>query len=144
MSKNQNKTQATGAPVEAFLETVEPERRREEGFQLVELFRDATGWAPRMWGPAIVGFGQYHYKYESGREGDFLATGFSPRKARLSIYIMPGYANYDPILERLGKHAKGKSCLYLNKLADIDEAVLKELIQTGVKDLNEIYPVQPT
>lgn len=87
-------------------------------------------------GPTIVGFGRYEYRYESGRQGEFLATGFSPRKARLTIYIMPGYADFGEILSRLGKHRTGKSCLYVNKLADIDEAVLEELILAGLADLS--------
>lgn len=140
----ENKTQATGSPVADFLAGVEPERRRNEGTRLVELFEKTTGWTARMWGPSIIGFGQYHYKYDSGREGDSLATGFSPRKAKLVFYIMPGYSNYGPILERLGKHSLGKSCLYVNKLEDIDLDVLAELITIGVKDLGKKYPVGPS
>lgn len=96
-----------------------------------------------MWGPSIIGFGQYHYVYDSGREGDFLATGFSPRKANMVLYIMPGYQDYDEILGRLGKHRLGKSCLYINKLDDIDLDVLRELIKAGLRDLNKIWPVKP-
>ena len=96
-----------------------------------------------MWGPSIIGYGRYHYRYKSGREGDFLATGFSPRKANLSIYIMPGYQDYSEILNRLGKHKLGKSCLYVNKLADIDLEVLAELIRAGLQDLDRVWPVQP-
>ena len=142
MSRASNKTQATAASVKAFLDAVEPERKHEEARQLDELFRKVTGWQPRMWGPSMVGYGEYHYTYASGREGDFLATGFSPRKAKHSIYIMPGYGDYGPILERLGKHSIGKSCLYVNKLADIDLDVLAELIEFGLKDLAEKYPVK--
>ena len=138
-----NKTAATDADVGAFLEGVEPARRREEGQALDRLFRDATGWAPRMWGPSIVGYGAYTYTYASGRTGDWLATGFSPRKAKLSIYIMPGYTDYSAILADLGKHTKGKSCLYINKLADIDTAVLARLIRAGLDDLARHYPVRP-
>lgn len=97
-----------------------------------------------MWGPSIIGYGQYHYVYDSGRQGDFLATGFSPRKARHSIYIMPGYADFGDILARLGKHKMGKSCLYVNKLADIDLDVLAELIRAGLADLDKKWPIQPT
>ncbi|MEX0283634.1 MAG: DUF1801 domain-containing protein, partial [Paracoccaceae bacterium] len=111
---------------------------------LDQLFREVTGFQPRMWGDSIVGYGRYHYKYASGREGDFLATGFSPRKARHSIYIMPGYRDYGPILSRLGKHKTGVSCLYVNKLADIDLDVLAELIRAGLKDLAEFAPIHPT
>lgn len=144
MTRADNKTRATDGSVEDFLRGVEPERRRDDGFALLELFRRTTGWEPRLWGPSIVGFGEYHYKYDSGREGDFLATGFSPRKAKLTLYIMPGYENYGDILERLGKHSLGKSCLYINKLPDIDQAVLAELIAAGLTDLQKKYPVRPT
>ncbi len=110
---------------------------------LLDLFQRVTGYQPTMWGPSIIGYGRYHYRYQSGREGDFLATGFSPRKANLSIYIMPGYQDYAEILGRLGKHKLGKSCLYVNKLADIDLEVLAELIRSGLQDLDRIWPVQP-
>lgn len=137
-----NKTKPTDITAEAFLGDVEPERKREEARALDALFRRVTGWAPVMWGPSMIGYGRYHYRYETGREGDMLATGFSPRKARHSIYILPGYADYSEILSRLGKHATGKSCLYINKLADIDLDVLAELIKAGVRDLAATYEVQ--
>lgn len=140
----QNKTVAGDASVEDFLRTVEPEKKRTDSQALDALFRRVTGWQPVMWGPAIIGYGSYHYRYQSGREGDFLATGFAPRKANLSIYIMPGYQDYSAILSRLGKHKIGKSCLYINKLADVDMGVLEELIQTGLGDLAEKYPVTPS
>ena len=139
-----NKTQPTGADVAAFLNSVEPQRRRADGVRLNALFAEATGFEPAMWGPSIVGFGRYHYRTEAGREGDFMATGFSPRKAALSIYIMPGYGDYGALLARLGKHKIGKSCLYVNILANIDEAVLKELIQQGLSDLARTYEVFST
>ncbi len=140
----ENKTKATDASVRAFLDAVEPEKRRIEGRRLDELFRQASGFEPKMWGENIVGYGTFHYKYATGREGDWLATGFSPRKARLSLYIMPGYQDYSHILKDLGKHALGKSCLYINKLADVDEAVLVRLIRQGLKDLDRMNGVQPT
>ncbi|MFP4519919.1 MAG: DUF1801 domain-containing protein [Oceanicaulis sp.] len=140
----ETKTQPTDQAVEAFLAAVEPDRKREEARQLDALFRRVTGWTPVMWGPAMIGYGSYHYKYESGREGDMLATGFSPRKARHSLYIMPGYTDYGDILARLGRHATGKSCLYVNKLADIDLDVLAELIEAGVSDLAARYEVSPS
>jgi hypothetical protein len=108
------------------------------------MFREITGWQPRMWGPSIIGYGAYHYTYDSGRSGDFLATGFSPRKSNLSIYIMPGYADFSDILVRLGKHKIGKSCLYINKLADVDMNVLQVLVRAGLKDLGTKWPVRPT
>ncbi|MFN3171595.1 MAG: DUF1801 domain-containing protein [Hyphomicrobiales bacterium] len=138
----QNKTVGTDASVEAYLHAVEPEKKREDSLALDALFRRVTGWNPVMWGGSIVGYGQYHYRYESGREGDFLATGFSPRKSSLSLYIMPGYQEMGDMLDRLGKHKKGKACLYLNKLSDADESVLEEIIRAGLEDLGKRYPVK--
>jgi hypothetical protein len=140
----QNKTAPTDQSVQTFIATIEPAAKRDDAQVLDRLFREVTGFQPIMWGPSIIGYGQYHYVYDSGRQGDFLATGFSPRKARHSIYIMPGYADFGDILARLGKHKMGKSCLYVNKLADIDLDVLAELIRAGLADLNEKWPVQPT
>ena len=137
----QNKTQPTTADVTAFLDAVEHPTRRADGHQLNALFQEITGWTPRMWGPSIIGYGQYHYVYDSGREGDFLATGFSPRKANLSLYIMPGYQDYAPLLARLGKHKTGKACLYITKLADVDIDEVAELIRMGLEDLAKRYPV---
>lgn len=139
-----NKTVGTDASVSDFLNAIEHPVRREDGLRLNEMFQRITGWQPKMWGPSIIGYGEYHYKYDSGREGDFLATGFSPRKANQSIYIMPGYQDYDHIVSRLGKHKLGKSCLYVTKLADINEAVLEELVLTGLDDLKKKYPVKPS
>ena len=138
-----NKTQPTNHPPGDFLATVEPERRRRDGETLLGFFQDITGFQPVMWGPSIIGYGRYHYVYASGREGDFLATGFSPRKASLSIYIMPGYQDYGDILARLGKHKLGRSCLYVNKLDDIDMKVLAELVRAGLADLDRIWSVKP-
>jgi len=138
-----NKTVPTGASVEDFLAAVLPERRATQARVLDGLFRDVTGFGPVMWGSSIIGYGRYHYVYDSGREGDFLATGFSPRKANLSIYIMPGYQDYSSILARLGKHRTGRSCLYVNKLEDIDLEVLGELVRTGLNDLNRRWQVHP-
>ena len=118
-------------------------RKADEARALDALFRRVTGFQPRMWGPTIVGYGRYHYTYASGREGDYLATGFSPRKAAPSIYIMPGYADFGGILDRLGKHKTGKSCLYVRRLSDIDESVLAELIAAGLADLAGYWDVHP-
>jgi len=141
---SENKTKPTDATPQKFLATVEPEKRRAQSLELLKFFEDITGWKARMWGPSIIGFGEYHYKYDSGREGDFLATGFSPRKANLVLYIIPGYQDYGPILERLGKHKLGKSCLYINKLEDIDMDVLAELVRAGLADLSKKYAVKPS
>ena len=140
----ENKTQATSADVMAFLENVEHPTRRADALRLNEIFQEVTGFNPVMWGPTIVGYGRYHYVYDSGREGDCQATGFSPCKASLSIYIMPGYTDFGHILARLGKHKIGKACLYVNKLADIDQDVLRELIRAGLDDLNTRWAVQPS
>ncbi|SLN46847.1 DUF1801 domain-containing protein [Pseudooctadecabacter jejudonensis] len=137
-----NKTKPTNVAVADFLSAVAHPVRRADGFVLDEMFRGVTGWTPRMWGPTIVGYGEYHYRYASGREGDSLATGFSPRAGSLSLYIMPGYQDYQEILGRLGKHKMGKACLYINKLADVDMAVLEELVRRGLDDLTQRYPVK--
>ncbi len=144
MSRSNNKTAPTDQRVDDFLAAVEPQRKAREARELDALFRKVTGFLPVMWGPSIVGYGLYHYRYASGREGDFLATGFSPRKAAHSIYIMPGYTDFSDILSRLGKHKLGKSCLYVNKLADIDLDVLSDLIRAGLEDLNNRWPVAPS
>lgn len=128
--------------VETFLRDVSPERRHGEAAALDRLFQDVTGWQPVLWSGSMLGYGSYDYTYKSGRTGTWLATGFAPRKAKLSIYIMPGYADFGGILGRLGKHTKGKSCLYLNKLADADEDVLAELIRAGLDDLATHWPVK--
>ena len=124
----ENKTQKTGASVEDFLASVENRTRREDGFRLLQMMQEVTGLEPEMWGPSMVGFGDYHYRYESGREGDIFLTGFSPRKQSLSLYIMAGFDAYEGLLSRLGKHRMGASCLYINKLADVDMDVLRELV----------------
>lgn len=125
---SQNKTLPTDASVADFLAAVPNARRRADGQALLEMMRDITGIEPQMWGPSIIGFGSYHYKYESGREGDMPMIGFSPRSRSLSLYIMDGFDDHDDLLSRLGKHRKGASCLYVNKLADVDTAILRELI----------------
>lgn len=139
-----NKTQATDNSVAEFIAGVEPARRQDDAITLNALFQDVTGWQPRLWGPSIIGYGQYHYTYASGREGDSLATGFSPRKANMVLYIMPGYADFDEILGRIGKYKLGKSCLYINKLDDVDLDVVAEIIRAGLDDLGTSWPVQPT
>jgi len=144
MADAKNKTQATQVDPRAFIEAVEHPVRRADALILDDMFRRITGWQPKMWGPTIVGYGSYHYTYESGREGDCNATGFSPRKSNLSLYIMPGYQDFGEILSRLGKHKKGAACLYINKLADVDLAVVEEIIRAGLVDLGKRWPVTPT
>ena len=140
MSDSENKTQVTEIDPVDFIAAIEHPVRRADAQTLLELIVRISGEQPRMWGPSIIGFGQYHYKYESGREGDFLRTGFSPRKSGQVIYIMPGYTNHSLILDRLGKFKHGKSCLYITKLADVDMDVLTELIQAGLDDMARKYP----
>jgi len=130
------KTRPTDASVEAFLNAVEHPQRREDGFELLEMMKELTSEEPTMWGPSIVGFGTYHYKYESGREGDMPLTGFSPRKKNLTVYIMSGFEEYKDLLDKLGKHKIGKSCLYINKLADVDKNVLKKIIKKSLKRID--------
>ena len=137
----QNKTQPTAVSVDNFLNGIAPDKKRADAHRLDQIFSKVTGWQPQMWGPSIVGYGQYHFKYATGREGDFLATGFSPRKANLVLYIMPGYHDLAPWLDRLGKYKLGKSCLYINKLADVDETVVAEIIAEGLRDLSTRWPV---
>ena len=127
--------------VATWMSEIEPPRRREEAPILDALFRKASGFEPKVWNGGIVGYGYYDYTYDSGRSGRSLATGFAPRKAKISVYIMPGYTDFDPILERLGKHKKGAACLYINKLADIDLDVLGELIEAGLADLAKRWPI---
>ena len=104
--------------------------------------RRATGKNAKMWGSSMVGYGKYHYKYDSGREGDFMLTGFSPRKQNLAIYIMPGFKDFGALMKKLGKYKTGKSCLYINKLEDVDEKVLEQLITRSVKVMRERYSVK--
>lgn len=140
----ENKTQPTGADVSAFVDAVEHAGRRDDARRLDEIFRGVTGWEPVMWGPSIIGYGMYEYTYQTGRSGRFLATGFSPRKANMVLYIMPGYADFGSILDRLGRYRAGRSCLYLGRLSSVDEAVLAELIAAGLRDLDRRWPVQPS
>lgn len=126
------KTKENDGDVTAFLNTVEKEQKREDSFALLNLMEDVTGEPGKMWGDSIVGFGSYHYKYASGREADWMLVGFSPRKQNLTLYIMAGFDNYDDLLGKLGKHKTGKSCLYINKLADVDEGVLRQLVKESV------------
>jgi hypothetical protein len=134
----ENKTQATGASVDEFLAAVEHPIRHRDGLRLLELMRDITGEEPEMWGPTIVGFGQYHYKYESGREGDAAAVGFSPRKASLSLYGLTYGPEAEALLPQLGKHKTGAGCLYVNRLDDVDEGVLAELIRAGYRHVTTV------
>lgn len=134
----ENKTQVTGASVDEFLAAVEHPVRHRDGLRLLEMMKEITGEEPEMWGPTIVGFGQYHYRYGSGREGDAAAVGFSPRKSSLSLYGLTYGPEAAELLARLGKHKTGAGCLYVNKLEDVDEAVLAELIRAGYRHVTTV------
>jgi Domain of unknown function (DU1801). len=138
-----NKTKPTNASVEDFLNQVESLKKREDAFRIKQIMEEVTEEKPVMWGPSIVGFGQYHYKYESGREGDFLIVGFSPRKTSLSLYLLGCMeASFDELFAKLGKHKTGASCLYINKLSDVDEQVLRELIKKSYDYMKAKYPTK--
>lgn len=124
----ENKTRPTGASVNEFLEGVANDTRRRDAHTVLEMMKRVTGEEPQMWGPSIIGFGIQHYRYESGREGDVPRVGFSPRKANLALYVLTGTESEAGLLARLGKHKRGVSCLYINKLADVDMRVLEDLI----------------
>ena len=134
------KTVATRASVSRFIEALDDPERRRECKVLVRLMRGITGQKPVLWGESIVGFDTYRYSRSNGKQFEFFRTGFSPRKQALTIYIMPGYADFSAILARLGPHKTGKSCLYLKRLADVDFDVLEELVRAGYADMNERYP----
>lgn len=123
------KTKQTEASVEDFLNLIEDNQKREDCFEIVKMMKQVTKKEPKMWGPSIIGFGSYHYKYESGREGDSLQIGFSPRKQNITLYILLGVNHENPLLQKLGKHSTGKGCLYIKRLADVDKKVLQELIK---------------
>lgn len=133
------KTKPSAASVAAFLNAVENEQMRRDARKVMALMKKVTRKKPKMWGTSIVGFGTYHYKYKSGREGDWPVTGFSPRKQNLTIYIMPGFSRYESLMKKLGKFKTGKSCLYLKKLDDVDEKVLHQLVARAVADMKKIY-----
>ena len=134
------KTKINDGDVLAFLESVEDPKRREDGFKALDLMKKISGCEPKMWGGSIVGFDSYHYVYSSGREGDWPAVGFSPRKQALSLYIMSGFSKYQDLMDKLGKFKTGKSCLYVKKWEDIDENVLSELISNSIAYIKEKYP----
>lgn len=131
----ENKTKPTAFSVDAFLNGIEEKGKREDCYALSALMEELTGAKPKMWGPSIVGFGDHHYTYASGREGDWFLTGFSPRKQNLTIYVMGYLESFPDQLENLGKHKHGKGCLYIKKLEDIDMNMLKTLIQTSIERL---------
>jgi hypothetical protein len=136
----QQKTKETNHSVIEFVENVDNPKKREDAYKLIDVFTETTGYEAKMWGPSIIGFGSYHYKYESGHEGDAPLVGFSPRKAKISLYFAPGETKRDELLKDFGKHTAGKGCVYINKIADIDVNVLIELIIQSVEFLQKKYP----
>ena len=134
------KTKKNEASVEGFLKSVENEKRREDSFVVLDLMKEVTSEKPTMWGTSIVGFGSYHYKGASGREGDWMKVGFSPRKQNMTLYIMDGFGSYDSLLDKLGKYKTGKSCLYINKLEDVDQTVLRKLVKQSFKSMSGASP----
>lgn len=133
----ENRTQPTGASVDEFIAAVENERRRHDARAVLELMRAVTGEEPVMWGDSIVGFGQYHYEYDSGREGDWFLAGFAPRKSNLVVYIMSGFPRHAELMQKLGKHRTGSSCLYISKLDDVDRDVLRDLVRRSVEHMRK-------
>lgn len=138
----EQKTKETDTSVIEFIESVDNPKKREDAYKLLDIFTETTGHEATMWGPSIIGFGKYHYKYESGHEGDAPLVGFSPRRAKISLYFSPGDTHRDRLLLHLGKHTTGKACVYINKVADININVLTALIKQSVSFLLEKYPNQ--
>ncbi len=136
----ENKTKPTAVSVEAFLAGVEPDVRREDGRTLCELMQRVSGYPPMMWGPTIVGFGQYRYRTEAGREGDIMRVGFSPRKPATVLYIHSGSPKHAGWMARLGKYTTGKSCIYVKRLADLDVGVLEDMVRASLEHLEELHP----
>jgi hypothetical protein len=131
------KTKPTEASVKEFLNKIPDKERRDDCFAIAKMMEEATGAKPKMWGPSIVGFGSFHYKYDSGREGDWLLTGFSPRKNDLTLYLMMGFEQHRELMQQLGKHKTSKSCLYIKRLSDVHVPALKKLIKASLKQLRE-------
>jgi hypothetical protein len=137
------KTKVNDASVEEFLNTIDNDQRRADAFAVLKLMRSVTRQPPRMWGPSIVGFDRYHYKYESGREGDMCRIGFSPRRQALTLYLMDGYDRQTALMNKLGKYTTGRSCLYIKRLEDVDLTVLRQLIEAGYSATKRTHPAPP-
>ena len=136
----ETKTHPTAVSVDDYIYAIDDERKRDDSRVLVKMMSKITGSKPKMWGPSIIGFGTYHYKYDSGHEGDAPVAGFSPRKAALTVYIMRGFAKYDDLIAKLGKHKASKGCLYIKKLDDVDVRVLGELVKQSTAYVKKKYP----
>ena len=139
----ENKTKETRESVEEFIERfADSEQKKKDSFELIKLMKKVTGEEPKMWGPSIVGFGSYHYKYDSGHEGDAPLCGFSPRKSAISLYVFTGLDSHEDLLENLGKFKTGKACIYVKKLADIDLKAVEKIIKETIKFLDEKYEIR--
>lgn len=139
MAKAKNKTVETRESVSEFIKTISDDEKRTASERILKMMQNISGVKPKMWGSSIVGFGNYHYKYASGREGDFMKMGFSPRKQNLTVYIMPGFDRYDELMGKLGKFKTGKSCLYIKKMEDVDWSVLEELCKQSYDYMTKKY-----
>lgn len=140
MAKSENKTKPTVVQVGDFLESVSDPQQKQDAGIIIDMMERLSGHPPKMWGPSIIGFGSYHYQYESGREGDMCRIGFSPRKGQTVLYLLDGFSGYAELLEKLGKHKTGKSCLYVKRLKDVDTNVLEELVSRSLAWMAEKYP----
>lgn len=138
MATAENKTQPTEQSVTYYLACLEPDQKRKDAMAINAMMRRVTGEVPKMWGNSIIGFGKTHYQYDSGREGDWFLVGFAPRKANLVLYIMPDFKQFAALRKKLGKHKTGKSCLYINKLADVDMDVLEKMVTQSVAHMREV------
>ncbi|MHA0855384.1 DUF1801 domain-containing protein [Paenibacillus sp. CMAA1364] len=138
------KTKENDNNVIEYIESIDNHKKREDAYRLLDIFTETTGFQAKMWGPSIIGFGAYHYKYDSGHEGDAALVGYSPRKAKISLYFATGDSKRDELLQQFGKHTAGKACVYINKVADINVMILKELIRQSVQFLQELYPNERT
>lgn len=134
------KTKETDADVIEFIESIESPKKKQDAYRLLQIFEETSGYPAKMWGTSIIGFGSYHYVYATGHEGDAPLVGFSPRKAKISLYFATGDPDRGPLLERFGKHTSGKACVYINKTEDVDLAVMKELITQSIGFLQKLYP----
>jgi hypothetical protein len=138
----EQKTKETDGDVIEFIESVESPKKREDAYKLLQIFEETSGFQAKMWGPSIIGFGSYHYVYPTGHSGDAPLVGFSPRKAKISLYFATGDPDRTPLLERFGKHTTGKACVYINKTEDVNLDVLKELIVQSIDFLQQLYPAK--
>lgn len=138
----ETKTKPTSADVQNFIDSLESERQRDDSREIIKIMKKASGFEPVMWGGTMIGFGSYHYKYASGHEGDSFLVGFSPRKGKISLYVMGAIMHSHDILKNFGKHKAAKGCVYINKLSDIDTSVLEEMVKGSVENLQKLYPAE--